>query len=1035
MSEFEAKWTRYRLVDREGVCRRLMKVAGEVAPGEGLRLLSSDDRVLDEEVVPPDVANPWHFGFWVPEKYLDAPGFVIECGGERAKVSPGAVPEGDDLPLRLDRVGPWLREHLERREALPSARDLADFVPDMAGYLHQHRIIYERPAGHWSEGLVLGNGRMGVVVTGERGAVQRFSLDHCDLWATTPAGRPIGRVYAGEFELRFDGLGGEGAFLQELSLYTAAVTTRDGDFESIARVNANHDVLEIGMRWGGADPLSVTATLTRPGIPMLEGNPELAAMCNGSWVATRSEEEVEQAWRKVESAPRTQPAAEGNVIEHRLPNMAYAIGAQVMDAEVEWREAPDEHGARTEATLTIAPGGHVRLLVAVASDREAEQPRERVEELLAANLSGHAEWWQAFWERSFVELPDKLMENLWYFGAYHQAAFSRGLQAPGFFALWHPLDYRTWDDAYVADAQTALMWWAPFGTNHLELLLPSHHTFGSMLAEFLEHNPGEGALVPHHFFPEWAGGHRSFGKPNPYKGSIGWFALNFWWDYVHTGDRAFLSAVAYPMIAACADFHSHDLVLEADGRYHCVDSGAPEQVDTARDNAYDHAAITAVLRAAVAASETLEVDEARRAAWRERLDRLFSVPCDAATLWETETNHHPYRCHPVVLFGVHPMGTIEPGDALWAKADATYDVVTNLFAFNPVDRHAAIPGHEGGVEPNGHAAAFLMHAAARLRGWREVRRLFHAVVARTQLKRNGLRAICDPRHSPELCNMAISEATSGQTSGMSEALVQSYSDHVRVFPRIGGKGVFRFAGLRAMGGFVLAGECADGVVSQVAVHSLRGGAFCLANPWPGEEPEITPSVAVETVALRDGAEALRFETEAGQTYRIDCQSHARCDAPPVVEERNGPRRVPCGDWEDFTPPIAYFPCDPPYGQAAEDGTVFLGTPSEEGASSSDEHDLEKALRLVEQDDWRARQTGARWLGRYDAPDARERLVELATGDEASVVRYTAAVALVAQGTQAGVEAAMRLAEASTDPYVRRIVLASLRQRAASADRE
>ena len=35
------------------------------------------------------------------------------------------------------------------RKNLPCAGELADFVPDMARYLAQHRIIYEQPAGFW----------------------------------------------------------------------------------------------------------------------------------------------------------------------------------------------------------------------------------------------------------------------------------------------------------------------------------------------------------------------------------------------------------------------------------------------------------------------------------------------------------------------------------------------------------------------------------------------------------------------------------------------------------------------------------------------------------------------------------------------------------------------------------------------------------------------------------------------------------------------------------------------------------------------
>ena len=1023
----EARWSLYRLVDDAGVTRRLLKLTASEADGVGgSRLLSSKGEVLDEEPVPPGMRGPWHFGFWVPEAVAPEQPFALETFGANAAtridLRPGPLPKGHERPLRMDRTGEWLRNHLETRESLPNAADLAGFVPSMGAYLRQHRIIYEKPAVHWAKGLPLGNGVVGALVTGQAGRSQTFYLDRADLWATTHEGRPIGRVYAGQIDITFDA---PGDFLQELDLHGAEVATRQGRLTTAARVNAEHDVFEVEMCWEGEQPLEVNLAFSRRAMPLLEGDfGETGAKANGSWEATTSPADMEKAREVVRNAPHTSPeltiTGDTALIEHLLPNMAYAMAARVEGASTTWHDASGPHEARSEASITIRPGQMVRLAVAVASDRAGSDPAARASALLQEDLAGHAAWWARFWERTFVELPDKLVENLWYFGVYHQAAFSRSLQAPGFLALWHPLDYRTWDDGYVADAQTALMWYAPFAANHIELMLPHHHTFGRMLPEFLEHNPADGALVPHHFFPEWAGGHTAFGKPNPYKGSIAWFALNFWWDYCYTGDKTFLEDVAYPLIAACADFHAADLVREDDGRFHCIDSGAPEQNDTARDNVYDRACIGAALRAAVEAAAVLGGDKSRAARWQEVLDNLFEFPADDNTLWECPASPHPYRCHPVVTFGIHPTGTIEPGSPLWDKAQAAYEVVTNLFGLHYEDRHATIPGHEGGVEPNGHATAFLMNAAARLRGWPEVRRLFYALAVRTQLKRNGLRAICDPRQAPYLTNMGISEAVSGQTAGISEVLLQSYSDHVRVFAGTG-EGMFRFAGLRAFGGFILAGECIDGQVRSITVHSLCGNTLRFENPWPGQRIVVKRDAKSDEGDALEGAEILELETETGQTLRL-CPE-GTCDAAPapVIEERSGPRSVDCGDWDDFDPPVVYYPETPPYAQDSADGRVYLGMPAEEKGREI-RPDWQRVRELAQRPDWPARQTAARRLAHLDSDEATEQLIALATADECPVVRYTAGVSLVRQGTVRSIKEALLLARTTDAPHLRREIL-------------
>lgn len=963
---YRCSWTRSRLVTPDGETRRLLKVTGPVAGVSCVRLHSVDGHPLGEEAVPFRAADPWHCGFWLPEERVADGRFLLEVATADGRapivedLRPAPAGEADTLPLRLDRLGTRLQEHLARREVLPAAADLADFVPDMAVYLRQHRLIYERPAGHWGEGLPLGNGTVGATVTGRRGTLQTFYLDRCDLWAASPSGRPYGRFFAGRLDLSFARLGagtprrGQ-SYRQELSLHEAEVCTRDGLLTTVARVNAERDMLEVFVHWQGRRRLRLQAVLSKNPIPLLDdGDPTALQMANGSWEAVFPQSAIAAAKQRVTAGPHSQPQVRLQsgprvAIDHALPNLRYAMAAAVEGQPAVWRDGSSPRRAAASTEIVLPPGGIVRLAVAVTSERTTREPLEEAIALVEtatdpwpADADSHRQWWSRYWQRAFVELPDKLMENLWYFGAYHQACFSRSPTAPGFFGLWHPLDHRTWQESHVADAQTALLYWAPFAINHLELLLSSHHSFAELLPAFLRYNPWEGALVPHMFAPEWAGGKATFGKKNPYKGSVAWMGLTFWWDYLHTHDRQFLSDIAYPVIAALADYHLGDLVRGPDGRLHCLDSQAAEQHNTADDNCYDRALIGAILRAAAAAAGVLGVEAARAARWRQALDDLFEFPADATTLLETARNPHPYRCHPVVLFGVHPSGCIEPGSPLWGKANATFDVVTNLFGFHYEDRHETIPGHTGGQEPNGHATSFLMHAAARLRGWPEVRRLFYALAVRTQLKRNGLRSICDPRHDRWLTNMAISEATSGQTSGISEVLVQNYTDHTRVMAVAGARGVFRFSGLRAHGGFILAGECARGRVTRLAVHSLRGGVLRLANPWPGTLPACAPPVPCAFCRLADGSEALELRVEPGQTCRLAAESVA-CPTPPAVRRRSGPRCVTPGDWTDFDPPVVYYPEDLPLAQETPDGRVYLGMPAVEPPGPPPRPDWEQVV--------------------------------------------------------------------------------------------
>ncbi len=109
-------------------------------------------------------------------------------------------------------------------------------------------------------------------------------------------------------------------------------------------------------------------------------------------------------------------------------------------------------------------------------------------------------------------------------------------------------------------------------------------------------------------------------------------------------------------------------------------------------------------RAAIEAGEILQVDTDPRTRWRDRLDNLYPLPGDGKTVWESATVAHPYRCHPVVMFTLHPTNALDCGTQEFERARRTMEPVPRLFGFRYEDRHAAIPGFEGGIAPNGFSS-------------------------------------------------------------------------------------------------------------------------------------------------------------------------------------------------------------------------------------------------------------------------------------------------------------------------------------------
>jgi len=989
---WQGRWTPYRLIDDSGIERTLLKARVNLpaqTAGMMIALVDGQGRVLDQAPIAAGKARTWDHGFWVPTSSRNAR-FRVEVrrGAELLASRQVAVADSEAapaLPLRMDRLNRGLLARLEQREASTTIGAGADFT----GYLAQHDVIYQSPAPSWVEGLPLGNGDAGALISGRQGAEMLVHLDKTDIWYNAPDGTALGRSYAGTLRLRYRSAGG---FEQRLSLGRAEVETRDGEFRSTARVDANRNRFEMEV-----DAREFEIVLERTPVTLWvnrRGGYTNAERLFGSWANVMSKDELAALRADAAKAPATRVDwnREGNTcwFQNTAPNLSYSVVLAVHGGRVAWRRTSEGCVGRVKAS------GPVRIEAGLATSREARDPVAHARAQLGpAARRAHLEWWRKFWSRSWIELPDKLEENLWYMGVYQQAACSRSDQAVSFFGLWHPLEHRTWYDAYVSDAQVPMIWWLCFPTNHLELLYPSHRTFGRSAAEFVRYTGHEGMLVPHFFHPEWAGGLDYVTGENTHKGATSWFVMNFWWDYLYSGDREFLHDVTYPLLRLAADFFTGYLIKEADGRYHLVDSNSPEQDDTKKDNTFDWSLLRFMYRAAIEASEILEVDADLRARWRERLDNLNPLPGDGKTVWECATVAHPYRCHPVVMFTLHPTNALDYGTPEFESARRTMKPVTRLFGFRYEDRHAAIPGFEGGVEPNGFSSGILTTNAARL-GDRELyRRFLYGLIIRFHMKQNGLRALIDTRQSDDISRASLVEAANAHTVAITETLVQSWRDHVRLFGCIEKKGRYRFSGLRATPGVILKGEAVDGTVRHLRAKCIASGKAKLV--WPGGERALDCTAGAEHALVGDG------------TLQ-----------PGSAEPRTAPRRIAIETVENMVEPLVHYPENLPFAQVVEDDYLYLGRPAK-FAGPRAKPDPAVLQRLAVRGQWQERQRAARLFASVDADASVLAELNRLCGDPMNVVAHTAAVSLVHLGTPEALAIADRHAARDAVPGLRREV--------------
>jgi hypothetical protein len=119
-----------------------------------------------------------------------------------------------------------------------------------------------------------------------------------------------------------------------------------------------------------------------------------------------------------------------------------------------------------------------------------------------------------------------------------------------------------------------------------------------------------------------------YGPVSHILGTTGKVAYLFWRRYEYTLDLEWLRSRAYPMLKGAAEFYRHypNLRKGADGKYHLHHINSNESVLGAKDTDEDLSALRGLLPAAMRAAEILNVDAELRAAWREFLDNLATLP-------------------------------------------------------------------------------------------------------------------------------------------------------------------------------------------------------------------------------------------------------------------------------------------------------------------------------------------------------------------------------------------------------------------------
>ncbi|NNM88644.1 MAG: hypothetical protein HKL95_09005 [Phycisphaerae bacterium] len=537
----------------------------------------------------------------------------------------------------------------------------------------------------------------------------------------------------------------------------------------------------------------------------------------------------------------------------------------------------------------------------------------------------HQNIWHERWSRSWIKLPERILEALWFYAIYTMASSSRGTYPVPLMSAWNLRLDQPYAGDFHNNANSQMCYWFLSAANHCDLVEPVLRHFSSIIPEMemetrrVWNRPG--IKVP---FASVGRGidHWGVGYWRYEMFVSAWLAQLAWWHFEFSGDQKLLEKMGWPLIRGVAEFYLSYLEVDpVTGRLSlpltklCEDTVfnvVPAQ-RLVRDAGLDLTAVHSHLRDAARAADAAghQADAARYRSALAKLNALpvvdgqfalaYSVPADVPV-------SHPYQ-----IAAIYPAGIVTKlgPDHLVPIARRTLQHVWRCSS-----RVSMGQPDSGRLRWNDDLSMGWMAAAKAWMGDGDgaLDALLNGWVTST-LKTNGFLAEQSrsptQRHSMEWMQNQLS----GLANGINEMLLQSHSGIIHIFPAVPSSWLdVTFVHLLARPGVRVSAQRCGGTTQWVVLSADRDLHVRVCNPWPDQ--------ALEAIALFDPAKPDEFfpaETDGAGHFLANIKAHQplliamKSHLPPEPLPEASPDDVP--DPWSFIGPISLHA-----SQATPDGT-------------------------------------------------------------------------------------------------------------------
>lgn len=453
------------------------------------------------------------------------------------------------------------------------------------------------------------------------------------------------------------------------------------------------------------------------------------------------------------------------------------------------------------------------------------------------NLSeSHRKWWNAYYQKSFVSIPDTRMSNYYWIQRYVTGCTMReNLQITDLMGPWY--SHTPWQGIWW-NLNSQFMYSHLFSSNDLSAAKPYHTIFDENLQSLIQN-------VPERFRHNAAGlgrassfNLRSNVNPDdsipPYYnreiGNLTYALHNYYLYYRYSMDDTLLKNNFYPLLKRSVNLFVNLAYQTEDGKYHLPVTMSPEY-KPAQDCNYDLSLFKWGLQTLISTAERLKINEPSIAEWKNLQANLVDYPANERGLLigkdvEMETAHR----HFAHLLMIYPLGILTnntsenedlirrsieywinlPGDD---KAGYTYTWSASAYAF---------------IGDGNNAFKYLDHYfnfANREHFWE-----IPGIGANTLYREVGM----------------CSETPFSFNRSINDMLIQSHNNVISIFPAIpdAWKDV-SFMNLRTEGAFLVTAVREDSGTKFFSVESLAGEPCVIQSDIKVDSLLTSPQVEID----------------------------------------------------------------------------------------------------------------------------------------------------------------------------------------------